>query len=134
MIHLLTHLLEWDINLELVEFRSETSTQRYRSTFLKLLPHVIQLIKIVRNATTNKSSDSSSSLLMIAGAGNSRDNAASSKQSKRAARPLIKLICYMFVCVPFQIMFRDYCLPEFLALVSNSISSSKSNVQVKFIN
>lgn len=138
MFVLISSLLEWDINLEMIEFRSEESTERYRVMFGRVLPHVIQLIKIFTSGSDknggNVATAAEYSLLVPLGAAaGAGSGTASLKQSRRAVRPLIKLVCYMFVCVPFQVMFRDYCLPEFLNLVSSSVTSAKMNVQVNLV-
>lgn len=131
----LTNMLEWEISLEKVEFRCESIADRYRLLFEKLLKPCIELMRsyAVANPLYSPglhSSPDASSLLMAANASSSLSINEAAKQSRRAIRPLVKAISYMLVCVPFQRMFCDYSLAEFLTLTTLSVSSARLSAQV----
>jgi hypothetical protein len=148
LFELIAHLLDWDMSLENISYRSENVTDLYRQFFIhKLIPVVLEMIESRKQnklfLPTN-SSTTQSSLLMIAPNlaisnnlsrnQNSNVNASIaplSKKNNKAFQHLLKVVCYVFLCVPSQALIKMNLLPQLLDFLFEHMNSPKLNSEVK---
>lgn len=118
---LLESLLEWDINLEKISFRTN-SREQYEQFFKSLIPLIIDLIKTrSKNSNTPPTPSNSTDSILIVNSANSAVDFAIFKIQPQHLFSFLKSICYLFLCVKFEYLILKNLLPDLLELIFNQL-------------
>ena len=132
---IINSLLQSDIDLNSLTFRSATIKMLYQRFFTQLAPNLLKFIQDKKIKTRTNNNIYSSSLLMVANSNQTTINGSNShltafKLDPSSLESILNVICYFFVVMPFSYLMHIKFLPNGYDFLKDQLVAGHMKSQV----